>query len=120
MSEALPTHKFAPDERDRHFRTEHSQEDLGAPYKNPRAEKGVVSVYGTSWCPACRAARAYLIKRHIPFNDFDVEHDDAARRELAEKQAQAGVHFGGVPVIDVNGKLMEGFSSSAIEDALLH
>src|SRR5438270_5348965 len=30
MSEALPTHKFAPDERDRHFRTEHLQEDLGA------------------------------------------------------------------------------------------
>ena len=30
MSEALPTHNFAPDERDRHFRTEHLQEDLGA------------------------------------------------------------------------------------------
>jgi O-antigen/teichoic acid export membrane protein len=30
MSETLPTHKFAPDERDRHFRTEHLQEDLGA------------------------------------------------------------------------------------------
>ena len=30
MSESLPTHKFAPDERDRHFRTEHLQEDLAS------------------------------------------------------------------------------------------
>jgi glutaredoxin len=97
-----------------------AQEDLGAPYKSPHADKALVCVYGTSWCPACRAARAYLIKRHIPFNDYDIERDGDARRELAEKQARAGVHFGGVPVIDVNGKLMEGFSSSAIDDALLH
>ncbi len=84
-----------------------------------RAAKALVSVYGTSWCPACRAARQYLIKRHIPFNDYDVERDPDGRRELAEKQAKAGVHFGGVPVLDVNGKLMEGFDSSAIDDALL-
>jgi glutaredoxin len=97
-----------------------AQEDLGAPYKSPHADKALVSVYGTAWCPACRAAREYLIRRHIPFSDYDVERDAEARRELAEKQARAGVHFGGVPVIDVNGKLMEGFSSSAIDDALLH
>ena len=96
-----------------------AQEDLGAPYKNPQADKPLVSVYGTSRCPACRAAREYLIHRHIPFNDYDVERDADARRELAEKQARAGVHFGGVPVLDVNGTLMEGFSSTAVDDALL-
>jgi glutaredoxin len=94
-------------------------DDLGAPYKTSHAEKAVVSVYGTSWCGACRAAREYLARRHIPFNDYDIERDSSARRELAEKQARAGVHFGGVPVLDVNGKLMEGFNSPAIEDALL-
>jgi hypothetical protein len=41
--------------------------------------------------------------------------------QAAERaKARAGVHFGGVPVLDVNGTLMEGFSSSAIDDALLH
>jgi len=95
-------------------------EDLGAPYKSAHADKPLVSVYGTSWCPACRAAREYLVRRHIPFNDYDLERDADARRDLAEKQARAEVHFGGVPVLDVNGKLMEGFSSSAIDDALLH
>jgi len=93
-------------------------EDLGAPYKTPR-EGPAVTVYGTSWCPACRAAREYLARRHIAFNDLDLEREPSARQELAEKQARAGVHFGGVPVLDVNGTLMEGFDSRAIEDALL-
>lgn len=95
-------------------------EDLGAPYKDPKPDKPLVTVYGTSWCPACRAARQYLLRRHIPFNDYDIERDADARRELAEKQARAQVHFGGVPVLDVNGTLMEGFDASAIDGALLH
>ena len=94
-------------------------EDPGAPYKDAAA-RPIVAVYGTSWCPACRAAREYLIKRHIPFADYDLERDPGARQELAAKQAKAGVHFGGVPVLDVNGTLMEGFDASAIDDALLH
>ncbi len=94
-------------------------EDLGAPYRESHAGKPIVTVYGTSWCPACRAAREYLMQRHIPFSDLDVERDPEARRELAEKQARALVHFGGVPVLEVNGTLMEGFDRRAGEDALL-
>jgi glutaredoxin len=95
------------------------EDDLSAPYRSAHAATPLVTVYGTAWCPACRAARGYLLKRHIPFTDLDIEKNAAARRDLAEKQAKAGVHYGGVPVIDVNGTLMEGFSSSAIDAALL-
>lgn len=94
------------------------EEDLGAPYKD-QAQKAIVSVYGTSWCPACRMTREYLARRHIAFNDYDLEKDADARQELADKQARAGLHFGGVPVVDVNGTLMEGFDARAIESALL-
>lgn len=94
-------------------------EDLGAPYKESHAQKPIVTVYGTSWCPACRAAREYLARRHIAFNDLDLERDPEARRELAEKQARAQVHFGGVPVLEVNGTLLEGFDHCTVEDALL-
>ena len=39
----------------------------------------VVTIYGTSWCGACRAARQYLTERKIPFADKDVERDPTRR-----------------------------------------
>ena len=39
----------------------------------PAAGAPVVTVYGTSWCGACRAARQYLTERKIPFADKDIE-----------------------------------------------
>jgi glutaredoxin len=83
--------------------------DAGAP---------VVTIYGTSWCGACRAARQYLTERHIPFADKDIERDPAAARELSEKAAKMGIPTDRVPVIDVRGRLLQGFDRARI-DALL-
>ncbi|HVU50953.1 MAG TPA: glutaredoxin family protein [Polyangia bacterium] len=83
--------------------------DAGAP---------VVTIYGTSWCGACRAARQYLTERRIPFADKDIEHDAAAARELGEKAAKMGVPTDRVPIIDVRGRLLQGFDRARI-DALL-
>ena len=33
----------------------------------------VVTIYGTSWCGACKAARQYFASRKIPFADKDIE-----------------------------------------------
>src|SRR5262249_36911200 len=49
----------------------------------------VVTVYGTSWCGACRSARQYLTEHKIPFADKDIERDPAAARELADKAGKA-------------------------------
>jgi glutaredoxin len=78
----------------------------------------VVTIYGTSWCGACRAARQYLTERRIPFADKDIEHDAAAARELGEKAAKMGVPTDRVPIIDVRGRLLQGFDRARI-DALL-
>jgi glutaredoxin len=78
----------------------------------------VVTIYGTSWCGACRSARQYLTERRIPFADKDIERDPAAARELGEKAAKMGIPTDRVPVIEVRGRLLQGFDRARI-DALL-
>jgi len=78
----------------------------------------VVTIYGTSWCGACRSARQYLTERRIPFADKDIERDPAAARELTEKATKMGIPTDRVPVIEVRGRLLQGFDRARI-DALL-
>lgn len=78
----------------------------------------VVTVYGTSWCGACRAARQYLSDKKIPFADKDIEADPAAAAELAEKAEKAGIPADRVPVLDVRGRLLLGFDAARVEALL--
>jgi glutaredoxin len=78
--------------------------------------QGVI-VYGTSWCGACKAARAHLHDKHIPFVEKDIEKEPAAAQELARKAKKAGLKLGGVPVIDVVGQLMMGYDPGSIDRA---
>jgi glutaredoxin len=90
------------------------------PTSLPAADGGtpVVTIYGTSWCGACRSARQYLTERRVPFADKDIERDPAAARELSEKAAKMGIPTDRVPVIEVRGRLLQGFDRARI-DALL-
>jgi glutaredoxin len=78
----------------------------------------VVTIYGTSWCGACRAARQYLTERKIPFADKDIERDADAAHELSVKAAKMGIPTDRVPVIDVRGRLLLGFDKARIEALL--
>ena len=78
----------------------------------------MVTLYGTSWCGACKSARAYLRSRSIPFADKDVERDAAAARELREKASRLGVRADRVPILDVRGRLLIGFDKSRLEALL--
>jgi glutaredoxin len=86
------------------------------PPELPRSRK--IVLYGTSWCGVCKRARGYLIARGLPFEDLDIEKNFRAAAELANKERASGFRHRGVPVIDVHGKLMEGFSARAIDEAL--
>ncbi len=77
-----------------------------------------VIVYGASWCSACHQAAAYLRSRHVAFVEKDIEQDPAAAREMQEKAARAGVPTGSIPILDVRGHILRGFSAPAIEQAL--
>jgi glutaredoxin len=78
----------------------------------------VVTLYGASWCGACKQARAYLRSRRIPFADRDIERDQAAARELREKAQRLGVGADRIPVLDVRGRLLIGFDRARLEALL--
>lgn len=72
-----------------------------------------VTVYSTPSCPYCTMAKNYLKQKQIPFQEFDVSQDQRRAEEMVRKSRQMGV-----PVLDVNGKIIVGFSPKDIEIAL--
>jgi len=72
-----------------------------------------VIIYTTNWCPFCQATKEYLKKKGIEYEEKNVENDLQAREEMIEKSGQLGV-----PVIDIEGKIIIGFSPEEIEEAL--
>jgi glutaredoxin len=67
------------------------------------------TLYATSWCSACRQARAFLNEKGIPYVEKDIEKDPGAASELLAKAKAAGISASGVPVLDVRGTLVQGF-----------
>jgi glutaredoxin len=55
----------------------------------------------------------FLKEKGIEYTDYNVAEDEAKRTEMIEKSGQMGV-----PVIDINGKIMVGFDPKAMEAAL--
>jgi glutaredoxin len=86
--------------------------------RTPTGEPAVVTLYGTAWCGACKAARSYLAGRKIPFADKDVEKDPAAARELQQKARRLGISADRVPILDVRGRLLIGFDKARFEALL--
>ena len=72
-----------------------------------------IIVYGTSHCSWCHKTREFLQENKIKFTDINVEEDQKARKDMIKKSGQLGV-----PVIDINDKIIVGFDETAIKKAL--
>ncbi len=72
-----------------------------------------IIIYSTTTCGYCKAAKSYLDSKNIPYKSVDVGTDEQAAQEMINKSGQMGV-----PVIDVDGKIIIGFNQSAL-DALI-
>jgi glutaredoxin 3 len=72
-----------------------------------------VTIYTTSMCGFCRVAKQYFASNRIPFTEVNVESDMRKAEEMVRKSGQMGV-----PVIEVNGKIIVGFNKPEIEKAL--
>jgi glutaredoxin len=77
-----------------------------------------VIIYGASWCGPCHQAADYLRKKGVAFVLKDIENDPDAAREMRAKLAHAGIHTGSIPVIDIRGKVLVGFSAQSVDEAL--
>ncbi len=82
------------------------------------APRPLVIIYGAEWCGACHEAARYLKRKGVPFIEKDVEKDPGAEQEMEQKLARNGLRGGSIPIIDVRGKVMVGFSAEAIDSAL--
>lgn len=72
-----------------------------------------ITVYTATWCAFCHAAKAYLDKLGVNYTDKDVDSDPTFMAEAVDKSGQRGI-----PVIDINGKIIIGFDRPAIDAAL--
>ena len=72
-----------------------------------------VKVYSTKTCPWCHKTKEFLNDKKVKFDDIDVGADQKAANEMVEKSGQMGV-----PVTDIDGKIIVGFDKEAIEKAL--
>lgn len=72
-----------------------------------------VTVYSTPTCPYCKMAKEFLAENNVEYSDIDVAADDAKAQEMIQKSGQMGV-----PVIDIDGKIIVGFDRDAMKEAL--
>ena len=72
-----------------------------------------VTVYSATWCAFCHAAKDYLDKLGISYEDKDIEADQAYAQEAVEKSGQMGI-----PVLDINGTIIVGFDREKIDASL--
>ncbi len=72
-----------------------------------------VNVYSTQSCPYCTMVKNYLREKHVAYNDYDVGRDRRRADEMVRKSGQMGV-----PVVEINGRVIVGFNKAEIEKAL--
>jgi glutaredoxin-like YruB-family protein len=72
-----------------------------------------VRVYTTPICPYCVMLKGFLKEKKIDFEEVNVQKDKKAAAEMIEKSGQMGV-----PVTEIDGKIIVGFNRAEIEKAL--
>ena len=76
-------------------------------------------IYSAEWCKPCHDAARYLKKKGVVVTKKDIEKSDIARKEMQQKLAKAGRAGAQIPVIDVMGQLLVGFSPRALDRAVV-
>lgn len=72
-----------------------------------------ITIYSAPWCVYCKMVKSYLDEKKIAYTELDVSTNDTAKDEMIEKSGQLGI-----PVVDIDGKIIIGFDKPAINAAL--
>ena len=72
-----------------------------------------IKIYTTPYCHYCKMAKEYFQSKGLKWEEYDVMADMAKREEMVKKSGQMGV-----PVIDIDGKVIIGFDLPKINDSL--
>lgn len=77
------------------------------------AGKHKVKIYSTKTCPYCDMEKDFLKEHNIEFEEVDVSADQDAANEMVKKTGQMGV-----PVTEVDNKLVIGFDKEKLKKLL--
>lgn len=72
-----------------------------------------VTIYSATWCAFCHAAKDYLDKKGIKYTDKDVDSSPEIAQEAMKVSGQTGI-----PVLNIDGKIIIGFDRPKIDAAL--
>ena len=72
-----------------------------------------VKIYTTTWCAFCKTEKEFLKKNNVAFQEINVEKDQKAAEEMIKKSGQTGV-----PVTEIDGKIIVGFDKDALKKEL--
>ncbi len=72
-----------------------------------------IIIYSTPTCVYCKMAKEFFAKNNLPYEEHDVASDMKAREEMVQKSGQLGV-----PVIDIDEKIIVGFDEQELRSAL--
>jgi len=72
-----------------------------------------VTIYSTPSCGYCNLAKQFFDEQGIKYIDYNVAAQPEKADEMLNKSGQMGV-----PVLDINGRVIVGFNKPEIEKAL--
>ncbi len=72
-----------------------------------------IALYTTPTCEYCKQLKQYLDERKLEYTEHNVAHDLKRADEMSKKSGQFGV-----PVVDIDGKIIVGFNKGEIDKAL--
>ena len=73
----------------------------------------MIKIYTTPACVYCKMAKEFFKDNSVEYEEMNVAQDAVLRDEMIQKSGQMGV-----PVIDVDGKIIIGFDQPRLKEAL--
>lgn len=72
-----------------------------------------ITIYSTPTCHYCNEAKNFMKENNIAYTEHNVASDLEQRKIMVDKSGQLGV-----PVIEIDGKIMVGFEEGRFKEAL--
>ena len=72
-----------------------------------------VIIYTTPTCGFCNVAKKFFRENNVSYREVNVALDRDGLKEMREKSGQMGI-----PVFDIDGRIIIGFDQRKLEDAL--
>lgn len=72
-----------------------------------------ITIYTTPSCVYCKMAKEFFHAHGVAYTEKNVAEDDTAREEMVRRSGQMGV-----PVVDINGKIVVGFDKERFTQLL--